>query len=214
MEENSDQKQLMVIEDTQPTPGWTPHEMKELEHVEKEGARPIAPTLSAQMFALYLEGYSCSEIAKQNKPFSEGDILFCRKKFSWDDEKDRYAFDLQKQMRDKLVKTKFEAIEFLTNKLTVIHKAAREQTLRYMQTGKAEDLPKDWELTPSGYKAIFETIQKVTGEDRVSKQEIRSESTVTIEGTTPTSALHPELQARMLDKLAELAQAKRTGKGD
>lgn len=204
MDENT--KEVKVIEPLEGLPGWTEKELAELQRVTKDGVKPISPTLGAQMLALFLEGYSCNEIAKQNKPFSEGDILYCRKKFNWDEEKERYAFDLNRQIREKLQKTKLESIEFLTNSLAIVHKAAKEKQLKYLQTGKEEDLPKGWELSPSGYKSIFETIQKVTGEDRTSKQEIRSESTVRVEGSLQSSAIiTPELQSRMLKRLAAMA---------
>ena len=202
-----------IQEDLSITPGWSSREMKELEQVEKEGAKAISPSLAASMFALFLEGYSCAEIVKQNKNFSEGDILYCRKKFKWDEEKDRYAFDLNKQMREKLVKTKLEAIEMLTNTLSVMHTAKREGHLKYLQTKKAEDLPTGWDLSPTQYKSIFETIQKVTGEDRITKQEIRSDSTVRVEGSAHSAALHPELQAKMLQKLAIISQTKKSTDG-
>ena len=118
---------------------FTERERGVLEKAEKEGIRPISPTLAAQMFELYLEGYSCEQIAKVNAPIREGEILFLRKKYQWDENKDNYCFNLQSQMRDKLMKQKLESLEFLTNMLAVTHKEHKEKSLRYLQTGKEED---------------------------------------------------------------------------
>lgn len=54
----------------------TERERGALAKAEEEGVRPISPTLAALMFELYLEGYSCEQIAKVNAPFKEGEILF------------------------------------------------------------------------------------------------------------------------------------------
>jgi hypothetical protein len=190
------------------TPGWSKREMDILKKTEEEGAKPISSTLAAQMFSLYLEGYSCAEIAKHNKVFSEGDILSARKKFNWDNDKDRYIFDLNKQVREKLIKSKLEILEFATNAIAVAKKEYNDQAIKYLQTGKEEDKPKGWKIeSPSQLKSMIEILQKVTGEDRVTKQEIRSEANVNITGNIQSSPLlQPELQTKMLRKLAESAK--------
>lgn len=204
--EDSSNKEITVVNKIEDIliPGWTKDESSLLLKGEEEGTRPIAPSLSSQLLNLFLEGYSCAEIAKNNKPFSEMDILVCRKKYKWDDEKDKYAFDLAKQVREKLIKQKLESLEFLTNVLSVTHKKHKDQMIKYLQTGKEEDMPENWASSPTTYKSILETIQKITGEDRVSTQKITSEATVKVEGNvTSTAALHPELQAKLLRRLSE-----------
>lgn len=183
--------------------GWSQKELELVKRAETEGSKPISPILSAQFFELFLEGYSCSEIAKKNRGLSEADILICRKKYKWDEEKDKYAYDLTRQVREKLMKQKLESLEFLTNMLAVTHKEHREKMLKYLQTGRDEDKPENWVKSPNSYKQILETIQKITGEDRVTTQKVTSESTVKVEGSIhTTAALHPELQAKLLKKLS------------
>lgn len=177
-----------------------------LAETEKRGVKPISPTLAAQFFELFLEGYSCQQIAKQNPHFSEGDILFLRKKRNWDSDRDHYAYNLQVQIREKLIKQRLESLEFLTNMLSVTHKEHKEKVLRYLQTGKEEDRPENWITGPSAYKGILEAIQKLTGEDRVTTQNIKSESKVTVESNVPVTVISPELQTKMLKKLSEKPQ--------
>ena len=116
--------------------GFSFRELEVFKEVEIVGFKPISPTLSAQLFELFLEGYSCAEIARKNPSFSEADILNCRKRHNWDDNKDRYAYDLQLQVREKLVKQKMESIEFLTNMMAVTHKAHKDKMMKYLQTGR------------------------------------------------------------------------------
>lgn len=181
---------------------FTVKERKALEEIEASGSRPISQTLALQFFELFLEGYTCYDIAKQNPPFKEGEILFLRRKYKWDEAKDDYAYKLQVQIRDKLIKQKLESLEFLTNMMAVTHKDQKEKTLRYLQTGKEEDRPETWITGPTAYKSVLETIQKITGEDRISTQNIKSESKVTVESNQPITVLSPELQSKMLKKLA------------
>lgn len=186
--------------------------MKELELVKRaeiEGSKPIALSLSMQMLSLFLEGYSCNEIAKQNKGLAEIDILVCRKKYNWDEQKDKYIYDLTCQMREKLTKSKLESIEWATNALAVFHKSEKEQQMKYLQSGKEEDKPENIIKTTGAYKQMQDILQTITGENRVTTQKVTTDSFVKVEGSIQTVALlNPELQAKLLKKLAEPAVAK------
>jgi hypothetical protein len=46
---------------------FTGKELKVLEDAELIGIKPVAPSLAASLFNLFLEGYSCAEISKQGK---------------------------------------------------------------------------------------------------------------------------------------------------
>lgn len=200
MDENVNKTDVVVIADGLEL--FSEKEKALLAEVEKDGIRPVAPSLAMQLFELFLEGYSCAIIAKQNSPFREGDILFLRKKFKWDENRDKYAYDLQVQIREKLIKQKLESLEFLTNMLTVTHKEHKDKMLKYIQTGKEDDRPDTWVTGPSAYKGVLEAIQKLTGEDRVTTQNIKSESKVTVESNQPITVIGEQLQSKMLKKLA------------
>lgn len=178
-------------------------ERKILEETEREGAKPISAQLAAQLFTVFLEGYSCAEIADLNKDklLSEGDILYCRKKFNWDKQKYDYTLNLQKQIGEKLLKIKLESIQFLTNLLSVTHKINNERNLKYLQTGNPEELSEEWAKSPTSYKQVWEIIQKITGEDKITKHEIKSES-IRIENEANKS-INADDQSILLKKLVE-----------
>ena len=184
--------------------GWTQRELEVLKTTEVVGAKPISATLSSQMFSLFLEGYSCAEIVKQNKFFTEGDILYCRKKYKWDEERDRYAADLNDQIKQKLTKQKLESVEYLTNLLAIIHKESKSAVLKYLQTGNTDDLPAIGSLKT--YKDIVETLSKITGEDSVKK--IKIDGKITNETTLKADkslSINPELQTQLLKMLSSQA---------
>lgn len=205
MDNQSDSKVPVILDhESQPivVAGWSQKELELLKRAETEGSKPISTSLSLQMLSLFLEGYSCNEIAKQNKGLAEIDVIVCRKKYNWDEQRDTYVYDLTCQVREKLTKSKLESIEWATNALAVFHKSEKDQQLKYLQTGKEEDKPEMMIKSPGAYKQMQEILQKITGEDRITK--VTTDSTLKVEGTIQTvAALHPELQAKLLKKLSE-----------
>jgi hypothetical protein len=182
---------------------FTERELAILKDADENGAKPISPTLSSQMYALFCEGYDCAQIAKQNSGLSEKDVLYARRKYNWDADRDQYAKALQQQVNEKLIKSKFESVEFLTNILAVTHKSYKEQALKYIQTGKEEDKPKDWEIkSVSAYKSILEAIDKATGADK--KTESKITGAITVKNENPGLTLTPELQSKLLKKLTDV----------
>lgn len=164
---------------------FSQRELSVLRDSEANGVRPVALSLATSLYQLFLEGYSCLEISKQGKGLSEGDVLFLRKKYEWDKQRDQYALDLQNQVNGKLIKAKLEAVEFLTNQMAAIHKLNRDQVLKYLMSGNPDDMPKDLGKV-GGYKQIIEVLQKITGEDKVSKVKTESVSTQNVILSAPS----------------------------
>ncbi len=192
---------------------WTVKELDTLKAIEESGAKPISTTLATQMFQLFLEGYTCAEIAKQNKGFTEGDILYCRKKYKWDNERDEYVIQLNNQIKQKIMKQKLESAEFLTNMLSVIHKEHRDVMLKYLQTGNPDDLPKIGSLRT--YKEVVEILSKITGEDSTKRikldAKIQQDTNVKVENPGGLQ-LSPELQTKLLKALSDLSEQDSRGK--
>lgn len=189
-----------------PSVDKSPFSDRELELIKitrETGMKAISPTLSSQMFQLFLEGYSCAEIAKINPPFSEGDILICRQKYDWDREKDLYIVELQNRVKDKLLKTKLESLDFLTNTLSASHKYYNQKMLKYIQTGKEDDKPDNLIAGPKAYKDIVESITKLTGEDRVTTQNINKNVIVENKQSSQTIDVTPQDRKAKLKKLIE-----------
>lgn len=211
MENSSNNSNAQLV----PVGEWTSKELQVLQEYEQKGVRPLAPSLAGQMFNLFLEGYSCADIAKLNKGLTEGDILFARKKYNWDTERDNYMIQVKNQVTQKVFKQKMESVEFLTNMLSVIHKEHKDVMLRFLQTGNPEDLPKIGSLRT--YKEIIETLAKITGEDSVKKLKvdgkIQQETTIKGDGSANVNIpLTPELQTKLLQALVESSQQDTKGK--
>jgi hypothetical protein len=137
-----------------------------------------------------------------NKGFTESDILFLAEKFEWHRRRDEYAKNLQEQVGQKLAKQELESIEYLTNLLSVAHKQHKDQMVKYLQTGKKEDLPDNSITSLKAYKDAIELIQKVTGKDKITKQEIKSETTTTVKlDESSRKSLTPDMQTKILEQM-------------
>ena len=178
-----------------------------LETVAESGAKPVSATLAADMMNLYMENYSCAQIANLNKGFTELDILYCRYKYDWDAKRDQYAHQLQNMVIQKLAKLKLESVEFLTNQLAILHKEEREKVLRYLQTNNPEDKPSIWATNISSYKSLIEALQKITGEDKVQKHEVKAEHKI-VASAELQGAITKEVQSSLLKQLATSKEKK------
>lgn len=194
-------------------PNFTSRELAVLEDTESRGARPVAPSLAESMFNLFLEGYTCEAISKQGKGLTEGDILYCRKKYKWDEKRDRYMQDLYEATSRKIMKQKSESVDFLTGMLSVVHKKNRDQIMKYLQSGSEEDFPEFAVGNLKNYKEVVEILAKITGEGTNHKVTIagglHNSTSVTVQDADREllkQILEPENAARFLN--ATLAATK------
>jgi hypothetical protein len=200
-----------MLDDTK-KPNFTEREWTLLSTVADTGVKPISPSLSAEMLNLYMESYSCEQIAHMNKGFAEVDVLYCRYKYDWDGQRDRYAKQLQEQVVQKLAKLKMESMEFLSNMLSILHKDEREKMIAYLQSGREEDRPKIWATNITTYKSVIETIQKLTGEDKIQKHEVKAEHRM-IASPELKKAITKDIQTSLLRQLVT-GPGKVKGKGE
>lgn len=188
----------------------SPMELALLEEAKQEGTKPVAASLAAQFYELFLEGFTCKEIAKQNPVFTEKDILFCREKYAWDQSKEEYAQILKTRIHEKLAKNKLETVEFITNMMSITHRDYNKQAQKYIQTGKEDDKPDTWIKNSSSYKAVVEILQKVTGEDKITKQKISGDINInTTNSPGKTTDISVDLQSKILEVLAQSLDKKK-----
>lgn len=152
------------------------------------------------MLNLFVNGSTCLEIQNLNQGITEKDVVYCRVRNRWDEQRDEYVQSLTQKIKIKLLNQKLESLDHVTNVLQAYHKSENEQLLRYIQTGKEEDRPKTWINGSSTYKATIEILQKLTGEDRV--QKIKTEQNINVQSNQTIEVLTPELQDVLLKRLS------------
>ena len=131
-----------------------------------KGGGVAAPSLEAQWFQLFLEGYTASEIQRLNPQYPLGMVLHAQVKYGWDARKDDYAVQLQQRVMEKLMRTQLEAVNFVSDLIAASHKRYGEKVKRYIQTGD-EKLLDGVEIASLGsYRGAIETLHKLTGQDK------------------------------------------------
>lgn len=118
------------------------------------------------MYELFLNGYSCEEIAKLNDDrFDVGMILDARVRHGWDERKLLHLDTLYAGLMEKVKKTQAEGAVFLTDMLAAAHKLHGNKIKKFLQTGNQADLGDLQIESLDAYRKILETLLTLTGQN-------------------------------------------------
>jgi len=133
---------------------------------ENKNKPPLAPSLSAKLYNLFLNGYDCHEIVRLNEGlYSLGMVLEARVRDGWDQRRHDYLESLFSSVEDKAKQTQAESVMFLTDLMAATHKHYGDKLKKYIQSGDINDLG-DMRLdSPGAYKKVVEMFLKLTGQD-------------------------------------------------
>jgi hypothetical protein len=175
------------------------------------GKHSLAPETCAKFFELYLNGSSCAEIHRLNKPFPYEAILWARIKFSWDKEKDLYILNLQTQVREKVMKAQLETTNLLSDLMVVTSKKHSDKLKRYLLSGNEKDLDGVIGIdTIMQLGKLTESLLKITGQDRVTKNTNETKQTTEVNINTKvdgTEGLSSESASKILAIIADEKRA-------
>lgn len=139
--------------------GLTEDEARALESYELRG-RPGITKLKADNFKdMYVQGYSCQDLAKQFPEYELGILLWARVHFKWDIERQAYQHNLAKQSASALGLSKAEAIRFLSDVLNATHVKNRAEIMKYLAAPDREKPPEFLPKTLSGYSTLLSMLQ-------------------------------------------------------
>jgi hypothetical protein len=163
----------------------------------------IAPSVQAQLFALYLNGKSCTEIRKLNPNFSLGQVVDAAVQGDWETQKQEYLNGLMKKARDRLQQTGCEAISFLADQLAAAHKMHGDSVAKYLQTGDPADLGSFGIGSMKQYRDALELLLTASGANKTSTLNVQGEvfHTSNVNNTPPASSVstgNPGLSLREL----------------
>ena len=131
------------------------------------GKYQISPDTITAFFELYLNGNEPVEIARLNQGFPLDQINWAMVKYNWPAQRDQHLFNLQNNIRDKVIKAQLEATSLITDMITVSNKKNSEKLKKYIQTGDEEYLKGVMNIESlNGLLKTIEGLQKITGQDR------------------------------------------------
>ena len=179
----------------------------------KANEPPLAPTLAAELYGLYLNGMSCEEIQRANPGLKLGQIVRAFRDGDWYNRRVDYMQALLDGVRPRVQQIHSEGIIFAGHVLAMLNKRLGTKVLKYLQSGDEEDLGemKNWGLAQ--YKQMVDILQKLTGQDNSKKlsvsAHVQHQGTVNHQEASPAASpvLGPptsEDAARILEALAGL----------
>lgn len=127
---------------------------------------PLAPSLNAKLYALYLNGKTTEEIRRLNQQLTLGDIVAARVSGHWDDRRQEFLEHLLDHTTERVQQATLQTAELLCDLLTAADVQHGDKLRRFIQTGDEKELGDLKITTLGGLKAAVEILQKLTGQDR------------------------------------------------
>lgn len=166
----------------------------------KASEPPLSPSLQMQLFELYLNGYSCEQIASLNRGIRLGAIVRAFKEGDWMNKRGAYINHLLENVKDRVQQVQCEAVVFASDLLAVAHKMFGGKLQRYLQTGDESELGGLAINSLKQYKETVDLLLKLTGQDGTKKLSVSGEIKHGLEATPQTIAPGP-LTAEQAAKL-------------
>ena len=154
----------------------TPRELSAYRVYMKLGQPPMSPSLQAELYNLFVQGYSCESIAQLNHQFgsaSLGMIVRARVENDWDRKRAEYLEDLMGGVHLRLRQITSESFNFVSDLLAAAHKYHGEKIRRFIQKGDLSETENAiFTENISSYTKLIELILKLSGQDNNKRQTI------------------------------------------
>lgn len=145
--------------------GLSEREAKVLAQYVESGKPGLAKVRSDSMKTIYTLGYSCEEIHEMFPEYSLGLILHARVTHEWD----RTRLDLGDRLnkiKENVIVSKLESVQFLTEMLKAVHVRHRQEILRFLANPEREEAPKVLPNSLHGYQQILSLLDEVMGNNQ------------------------------------------------
>lgn len=212
MTQGPEQKDVAVIDDpiqaleVQAQQYLQIHERNMLMTYIRAGRHPLAPDTVGALYQLFLNGSDCGEIHRLNKALPYEAILWARIKYGWDKKREDYIVELQEKIREKVMQSQLQTTELMADLLTATARKHGDKIKKFIQTGEEADLGEALSIDNLGQLLkIAEGLQKITGQDRVTKFETKNTQRIEVgigQGGTMDQPLSDEAAAEILAVVA------------
>lgn len=170
----------------------------------ESGGKKLATETAASFFSMYLNGYDTKEIHRLNKAFPYESILIARIDNNWDEEKEDYLNKLQQNIKDKLLKSQLESINFLSDLLSATHKKHGDKIKKFLSSGNEKDLDGTISVdSVSQLLKVIEGLNKITGQDKSKNNDTTINVNIDQRSVNNISSLSPEDSAKILNIVSE-----------
>ena len=143
----------------------TPRELGAYQFTIRHRMAKLSPDLQARLFALFIQGTDCVEIARLNPGITLGQIVEARVEGHWDEKRQEHLESLLGETRTRLQQITMESVEFLTNQIAAAHRLHGDKIKRYLQTGNPDDLGAFSIHGFKAYREAIELLKTLSGQD-------------------------------------------------
>ncbi len=160
----------------------------------KANEQPLAPTLQAQLFELYLRGTTLEQIQRLNKHIQLGSIVRAFVEGDWYNRRLLYTEGVLDGIRLKVQQTFGEGADFLSDFLQVFHKLYGDKLKLFLQTGDESVLG---DLKPTNltqYRLVLDMLMNATGAKNTTTVKVNGEVNHRHESST---GVNPPVNTRM-----------------
>jgi hypothetical protein len=133
---------------------------------------PLAPSLNAKLFQLFLQGKGTEEIRRLNPQLGLGEIVAARIEGRWDERREEHLDALLSNTSLRVQQVTLETADFVCDILAVANREHGDRLRRYLQSGDETELGDFRVTTLAGFKTAIEMLQKLTGQDRQTSSKI------------------------------------------
>lgn len=135
---------------------------------------PLASSLQARFFNMFLQGISCEEIVRLNPGMSLGQVVTARVEGKWDEKRQNHVETLLRETALRLQQTTLEGIDFITTALAAANKLEGDKIKKYLQTGDPKELGEFTVKNWGDYGKLLSLLKTLTGQDKAPQQQNHS----------------------------------------
>lgn len=121
--------------------GLTEDEAKALSKWIEDGKPGVSKHKAERLGEIYCLGYSCREITRWFPEFPYEIILWSRVYYKWDELRDQYRNQVQKEVLQAALNTRIDAIRFLSDIISASHLKWRKEILAYLADPEKHEKP-------------------------------------------------------------------------
>lgn len=124
---------------------------------------PLHLSVALKLYELFLNGYTCEDIYNVNGgKYPLGQIVDAKERYSWEETRARQVAGLMSKIEDKIVKTKYEAINVVTDLVNAASKLYNTRIQEYLQNGD-ESVLETLEITNiKNFKTLVGMLNELT----------------------------------------------------
>jgi hypothetical protein len=196
---------VTALEVVSPKQGFSKRELTQIQqYVDDVGHVPLPPLVVEKLFEQYLGGSSLLDITKQYPEYTKEAILYSAWKYDWPAERDMYVTELQSRMRQRVMHSKFQQLELVSNMIRVAHVEANQAMQAYLKHPCDRNTPKILRIKSiKELHMAIEMMSMITGQDNNKNLTVNGEVSVNNENvSTDQKSLNSELAEQLLKQIA------------